>query len=252
MLRAADPSSARLAARMGRAATPTETSDATPMSRPKPRGAAISAVAMALAWSSLVASSVIAASGCLVTPTPDFQPARQTPAYLVAADAKPDLRQPVIVTDLNEQAALTFSASVVSQDQGPVYTELLIDYGFDNVANQKARYVLPGKSIPAGSIDDAPRSVSVNWYPSINPVGGGCHTVTLMVSHGFDEDGTGCPQRLCDASFLVWQVMLPCAAGDTCPTTCPPPTDTCPAELDHGVDSKITCPGDDQDAGVSP
>lgn len=228
--------------------------------RPIPRGCAISAEKRRVARSSLLAAcamlacSLVAASGsgCLVTPTPEFREPDQTPPYLVAADAKPDLRQPIVVTDLAEQPSLSFSASVVSEDKGPVFTELLIDYGFDNLAGQKARHVIRGKTVPAASFQDAPRPVLVNWYPSINPVGGGCHTVTLMVSHGFDDDGSGCPQRLCDASYLVWQVMLPCEVGETCPATCPPPTDTCPATLDHGVDPAITCPGDEQDAGVLP
>jgi hypothetical protein len=226
------------------------------------RAGAISSEKRTVARSSLLsacamlACSLVAASGsgCLVTPTPEFREPDQTPPYLVAADAKPDLRQPVIVTDLSQTPALTFSASVVSQDRGPIFTELLIDYGFDNAAGQKARYVISAPKVPAGSLDDAPRPVSATWYPVPGgyPVGGGCHTVTLMVSHGFDENGSGCPQRLCDASYLVWQVMLPCGVGETCPSTCPPPTDTCPATLDHGVDPAITCPGDEQDAGVLP
>jgi hypothetical protein len=224
------------------------------------RGAAISPEKRRVARSSLhaayamLACSLVAASssGCLVTPTPELREPDQTPPYLVAADAKPDLRQPIVVTDIAAQPSLSFGASVVSEDKGPVYTELLIDYGFENVAGQKARYVIRGKTLPAGSYQDGPRPVLVNWYLGLNGVGGGCHTVTLMVSHGFDEDSSGCPQRLCDASYLVWQVILPCDVGETCPTTCPPPTDTCPAALEQGVDPPITCPGDEQDAGALP
>lgn len=183
-------------------------------------------------------------SACLVTSTPSFEKPEQTPPFLVAADAKPDLRQPIVVADLSEQPALTFNATVISEDRDKVGVRLLVDYGFVNQAGQKARWVIYGHPIDAGSIGDAPRPVTATWYPGANPVErGGCHTVTMIVSHAFDDSDNGCPVRLCDSSSLTWQVILPCAPGDTCPTICDPAPDTCPVE-GEGASAELSCPGD--------
>jgi hypothetical protein len=193
-------------------------------------------------------------SGCLITSEPDFERPKQTPPFLVAADAKPDLRQPIVVTDLGGQPAITFNATVLSEDHEPVQVRLLIDYGFTNLRGQKARRVIPQKQVAAGSLNDGPRPLSAAWFPSSDPVDrNGCHTVTLMVSHRFDDNdsNTGCPVRLCDSSALVWQVVLPCDPGETCVTTCESAPDTCPPSAEGAsVPAELTCPGDDADGGA--
>lgn len=206
----------------------------------------------ALAWTSL-SLALVASPGCLITSAPEFERPKQTPPFLIAADAKPDLRQPIIVTDVG-QPAITFDATVLSEDHEPVQVRLLIDYGFTNVRGQKARRVIPQKQVAAGSLSDGPRPLSAAWFPSSDPVDrNGCHTVTLMVSHRFDDNdnNTGCPVRRCDSSALVWQVLLPCEPGEDCITTCEPAPDTCPPVAEGAsVPAELTCPGDDADAGA--
>lgn len=213
----------------------------------------------ALARRSLASVPVmVVVASCLVTSTPDLTPAPQQPPYLLVGGASPDPRTPVVIA--SDQKSQTFSASVVVNDTSAVVLkELLIDYGAHQDSGFKAlAEMAPVAIAPTGS---AVRPVSFKWFPG----GGkgqilfGCHTVTMIVSHGFDNS-IGCPWRLCDSSQLTWLVNYGLGPSDGCkPSDYPTPTDTCPLDdlppeataADHAaLHQQYPCPGDDADAGA--
>jgi hypothetical protein len=179
---------------------------------------------------------------CLVTSTPEFEDPPQTAPLLLGANASPDLREIVMV----DQPAIEFRASVVSEDADvSVKVRLLIDYGVQSLINERP-YLdaeVSIKEVPPGKLADGPRDVvaklfpdQILWVPKT-----GCHTVTMMVTHSFDQD-LGCPVDLDDSSQLTWQVIRcdesPCEPDftDFDPRQdCPKAQVSCPATASGGV-----------------
>jgi hypothetical protein len=156
------------------------------------------------------------ATGCLVTTTPQFQEQQQTAPFLVAHD--PDNRAFVVADDLVwlPVAHLNFGAYLVSEDASqPVELHMYLDYGVPTSIGggktQPFRSYTRGEQQPAGHLTDPPRLFNFEWIPPVifDP---GCHTVTLIASHHFDES-SNCPTHLADSSQVVWNVIR-CKSDD--------------------------------------
>jgi hypothetical protein len=171
------------------------------------------------------------AGSCLVTSTPEFEDPAQTPPFLLADTAIPDPRQILLIE--NTQSGQIFSAVVRSEDVGEdVQVRLLLDYGWKNVQlGLPYQDLQQGNRVPASTWDQDGRVARVNadFLQSLR-MEPGCHRITLMVSHAFD-DATGCPVPEVDAegnrtvddfSQITWTVVKCGPAG--CPTI--DPTDT--------------------------
>jgi hypothetical protein len=143
--------------------------------------------------------------GCLVTSTETFPDPAQTPPFLSATRASPALNQLIIVDGTSPQP-IEFSTFVRSEDQNAeLEAHLVADWPQTRSALQIAR-------IPPGTFAEE-RSLSFTWDPraptliSGQPLGRGCHPITLVVSHRFNPF-TSVPARLEDADFLVWWVLV--------------------------------------------
>jgi hypothetical protein len=207
------------------------------------------------------------ASACLVTSTPTFQGPTPTAPLLLEDTATPDLREPVLV-DIMSEYAQPFSASFVSEDpvdpatdlQEPVAFRLYFDYGQPLYFPPPELICKPflveldaRDNVAGGTLADGPRSIEMNWVVE-GPSSGflpGCHTVTMMASHAFD-DTSGCPVSLADSSQLTWIVNVcdstsathpctPCTSAspmgcmDNLLSGCAAPTASCPAVIDGGM-----------------
>lgn len=183
-------------------------------------------------------------AGCLVTSVPEFEEQAQTPPFLIASSAIPDIREFLLVED--GDVSLTFSAQVLSEDRGvPVQVAIYIDYGKENMAgNPWKRVVAEYPSIAPGTLEQGARRFNVTWYPDADFFNG-CHTITMMVTHEFDF--RRCPMRLKDSSHLVWQVLR-CSTKESCGTI--DPFTSCPnSTVDPLVECPEEAPGLEDDAG---
>lgn len=185
-------------------------------------------------------------SACLVTSTPSFDPPEQTRPFLVASSADPDPRGVLVVDSLNLPTSFDFTANVVSNDaNAPVELKLYLDYGFTNIAGQPFRKSLGNPpALPPSTMDDEKRPpAKARWFPGIDDVSFGCHTITLIASHRFD-DTLECPVCRNDSSQITWPVFR-CDSSK--------PMDT-PCSVDFSACAKWedTCkPAADPDAGAS-
>jgi len=155
----------------------------------------------------------MATPACLVTSTPDFSPPKRTAPFLIAATAVPDPRAVIIVdsSQSTQNQFIDFSAHVLSEDAGDkVQFKLYIDYGFPDSPDPDNRLpfrseVSTIRSLDPSSISDESRpAVQARWFPTSPDPGFGCHTVTLIASHEFD-DFTNCPVCKNDSSQITWQ-----------------------------------------------
>jgi len=179
----------------------------------------------------------LAAPACLITSVPVFDDPAASAPVLLPDRTDPDPRG-IVVLDASAPSQ-TFSAFVTSQDAGrPLEVRLLLDYGSPNDLGRPFRLVSPGPSLEPGALDDGPRPVRVTWTPGTLPRPPGCHRLTLMVSHEFDDGGTGCPASPDDYAQLTWLVQkcdeLGCPAVDLSRTkqsdddpSCPPVVAAC-------------------------
>jgi hypothetical protein len=162
-------------------------------------------------------------SACLVLSPPEYESPPQTAPYLIATAASPPIKQIITIDDKTK--SVEFSGSVLSEDNGvPVELALYIDFGQCNAANEPyKRKVYPLPKIAAGTIADGPRPFfGKKWFMESVPVANdGCHTVTMMVSHKFND--IVCPADLNDSSLLTWQVVQCGEDPSACPTTCAEP-----------------------------
>jgi hypothetical protein len=153
------------------------------------------------------------------------QQPRPTRPFVESPD--PDPRQ-VLVVDGQALAfksgntPIAFSAAVISQDDPDqsVASRLYIDFGSTShgAAGSPFQASILGSSVGSGTLDET-RRVVANWFPAQVTVDPGCHTATLVVSHGFDDSsngGLGCPLCDSDASMITWHVLRCDSASGNC------------------------------------
>jgi hypothetical protein len=184
------------------------------------------APALSVGRALLPALALMACTGCADDP----DPRHRTPPYLIAAEAYPDIRAPILIDD--STFYVEFGAAVLSEDDGaPVEIALYIDYGHANAAGHPYRNrAYPFEPILPGTLEDGPRTFEgKRWYLDSAPVALGCHTLTMMASHEFGSDI--CPADPADSDFLVWQVAKCDSDGGPCPPPCEltPCDDPCPS-----------------------
>jgi hypothetical protein len=97
--------------------------------------------------------------------------------------------------------------------------KLYVDYGAtdnldDRLPFRFATAILPLD--PTTITDPAQRVVQAPWFPKNSNSGPGCHNVTLIASHVFD-DIPGCPVCKNDSSQITWPVYL-CNGPPPCTT----------------------------------
>lgn len=176
-----------------------------------------------LASAASAAALALSLPACLVTSPPEYEPPPQTAPQLVASAAFPSLWK--LITIDERTPFLTFGGAVISEDDGEdVQFVLYIDYGTSNSAmNPYKNRVFPLPSVKAGKIADGQRSFEVPWYLDSVPIQKGCHTITLVASHEFEQVNV-CPADSKDMSTIEWK-LVNCDAGDQgCPTQCNEPT----------------------------
>lgn len=165
--------------------------------------------------------SVGGAGGCLITSDADFNEPAQTRPYLSRTSASPALDQ-ILITSPTSDLPVVFSARVQSEDNGQaVQARLVADW--------------PGTSGTLGvaTLSPAPfsagdRLFSISWAPNSptlttgEPLSVGCHPVTLIVTHQFNEL-TNQPARSDDVDLMTWWVVVIEDGGDLATTlaTCP-------------------------------
>ncbi len=182
----------------------------------------------------------VCCASCLVTSTPDFEPPERTPPELVAALATPDLREVIRVDETTGTVNLGAAVRSVEDAGEGVRFRLFLDYGIPNGFDLPYQDVVDGGAVTEPTGEDEVRRVSARWRPG-NDLSNGCHTLTLMVSHAFDETPQGpaldCPERLDDSSQLTWFVdfcrVPPCVEQPPCAeatVACPAVADDVPSE----------------------
>jgi hypothetical protein len=199
-----------------------------------------------LARSSLCLVLAMATPACLVTSTPSFDPPKQTRPFLVPSSADPDPRGVLIVDSLNLPTSVDFTANVISNDADEkVELRLYFDYGNTNVAGQPFWKSISPPSLPASTMDETSRPpAKARWFPGLDDPGFGCHTVTLVASHHFDET-VQCPVCRNDSSQITWP-MFRCDSRKPMDTPCSVDFSACAAWKDTchekaDADAGVTC-----------
>ena len=191
-------------------------------------------------------------AACLVTAKPQIEEPQTTAPFLVPSSADPDPREFIRIEG---DTPITLFADVVSEDgDRPVLTALYLDYGLQNPDLPDWPYALAirGNSFAAGTLADGPRRIHQTFIPFLySQLEPGCHTLTLVASHAFEQVTSEryCPSSLADSSQITWYV-LKCTAPGNCPTLdfasekqkCPVATVACPPK--GGPGTTIASPGD--------
>lgn len=189
----------------------------------------------------------MSAPACLVVSTPELDEPERTPPFLIASTADPDSRKVVLI---DSDAQRKFSALVRSEDDGgDLSVAMYIDYGDPSGNYEPGQDIpkwpyykwFPGPPVEAGTFSELDRRASATYFPILDPIKPGCHTLTMIVSHEFveNEDGRYCPRDLTDSSQLTW-IVFRCDA-EQCPADlkqlaaeqCPSAGLTCPARGDE-------------------
>lgn len=161
-------------------------------------------------------------SGCSESSAECAYP-EQTRPFLLGASADPPLGEVVLIgASGGNYGPVEFSAYVESEDAGQaVQAVLLVDHGdTSGVSNGPYRGFVPGNSLPPGRLVDGPRGpLSISWHPQTAEVSG-CHTVTLMATHQFQQSFGAyyCAADSDDVDTLTWVVALcDLASPGNCP-----------------------------------
>ncbi len=165
--------------------------------------------------SALFFSSAATQLGCLVTESPDFSEAQQTPPQLIPILPTTEFIRAIKV---GQNFSLPkFEAKVLSEDADQdLTTVLLIDYGKTGADGSPWSEAHPGAAVAAKTLADGPRKFGVTWQPrSLTPLG--CHTVTMLVTHAIKEKPPEywCPANENDFAALTWFVIL-CEVEEDC------------------------------------
>jgi hypothetical protein len=168
-----------------------------------------------LAASVIVLCGAVMMPSCLVTSSPDFQDPKRTRPLFVPDLASPDPRKVIVVDSTTNLIEL--EGFIVGEDAGsPVQARVLRDYGsYQPDVGQPFQESSNGTTTAAGTSDSEPRRVSGRVRRESFGLTPGCHRLTLMVSHSFDEE-TGCPSDPEDYDELSWLVLV-CDAPGVCP-----------------------------------
>lgn len=214
------------------------------------RGRAATWVSRSLGLVAIAGAMALAVPACLITSAPDFSPPKPTAPFLIPATADPDPRTVLLVDEAQTDPSTkyAFSAYVASEDAGQqVILKLYLDYGYpDNVVDPRQPfrdlYGLGGY-VAAGTLTDTQRVAAIDWAPSNTEPG--CHTITLVASHAFEDAITHCPVCLSDSSQITWPIFI---CNETKGYPCSVDFTECEA---WGKRSKSCPPSTEPDAGAN-
>ncbi len=177
----------------------------------------------------LATATVMLSASCLITSDPEFSDPERTPPFLLVDRATPDPRSIVVIHPT--EPSRTFSAFLRSEDAGdPVAVRLALDYGDAGIQGRPFQDSNNQPTVKPGHFTDAdPRLVIATCSVDELFMDEGCHRLSLMVSHRFD-DASGCPVDDGDYDVVTWTVIRCGATG--CPVIdpiagCPPVEKSC-------------------------
>jgi hypothetical protein len=174
---------------------------------------------MRLARTSLLCGFVLASStSCLITDTPSHEPARRTrPQLLESTTPTSEVFKLVRANNGTiDPSPAIFSADVVSEDAGqPLRPVLLIDYGQGDGSGAPWKDFEIGAVVAAATLQDGRREISIPWS-GVAQQAGGCHTVTMLVTHESKEvlPDFWCPKDADDFDTLSWLAVICEQVGD--------------------------------------
>lgn len=162
-----------------------------------------------------------AAAGCLVTSTTQFAEPEVRGPFIVSADPPSFKVIPISSADVAAGRPLTLTLTVRSDDAGQVLQTILFqDYrGFSGESGVDGKRVTFAFANPS-TFDDA-RDISVSYVP-VPPISDGCHSITAIVTHGYDTQHERLTQP---AALQTWWISVgePGAAPLDCYGVVEPP-----------------------------
>jgi hypothetical protein len=169
------------------------------------------------------------ASACLVTSSPTFDDPVQTKPFLEVETASPDPRE-IFRINLGENETVPFSAVVRSEDVDEnVRVKMLVDYGECGANGSPFKQAFGGAQVTAATFDETNRRAVYDVITDNLGLEVGCHRLTMMVSHEFD-DQFECPVDPQDFTQITWTVLVCDSEDQDCafdPLTCPPVEASC-------------------------
>jgi hypothetical protein len=169
-------------------------------------------------------------AGCLVTDVPDYEEPQLSQMLLF--DPAPPTTEFMRIPP--SQTSADLSAQLLSEDLGQnLYAAIIVDYGvpFCRLLQDGTESCEPwlqataSAIVDAGTLSGGPRTIPARWEINRTVIDGGCHSVTLLVTHrrkGSDP-GLWCPELPNDYATLTWWAFVECSPDDiTCETQeCP-------------------------------
>lgn len=141
---------------------------------------------------------------CLITAAPEFEDSEQSRPILLAETASPDPRAVIDFDIAVSQSQVVEAQLAPSNDKGqPIEVQLYVDYG-QPLGKLIAQRVFAGADVPPYDVGQPVRIAQAEIF---SPLALGCHSLTLIVAHEFDNPSQ-CPKRLDDSSQLTWQLLV--------------------------------------------
>lgn len=177
----------------------------------------------------LALGMVASAAGCLVTSSTQFAEPEVRGPFIVSVDPPTFKVIPVTTADVAAGRPITLTLTVRADDAGQVLQVILFqDYkGFSGTSGVDGKRVTFAFSNP--DTFDATRDISVSYTPS-PPLASGCHSITAIVTHGYDTQHERLTQP---AALQTWWLSV--GEPDSLPLDCygavtPPPANDAGAE----------------------
>jgi hypothetical protein len=137
--------------------------------------------------------------GCIFPGPPEYRSPDQTPPYLWQPD--PPTTEILFV---KSNKTVAFSAFVRSEDK-----EDLLAFLYLNFLNGPSESLQRGVAIiPASTMDDTSRQVSMNWTVPERPTPGTCEQLSMVVSHQSNFNADNYPIDSTDIGVLTWWVDI--------------------------------------------
>lgn len=159
-------------------------------------------------------------AGCLVGDPPPYEEPEVIYPRAIVNEAVPSVFQRL---DTSNDQVQPFIVPFVSEDLGErILAHLWLNYG------QPDEFELGRWEVPAGTIDDLERSITINWTmnPTIPP---GCYIITMLIGRSDDIDfSTQKPKEDRDdrVAFVHWTVAHGLPPHEITLQDCPPVYDT--------------------------
>lgn len=157
---------------------------------------------------------LIATTGCIVAPPPEYEEPQRTPPILDLYSAKP-FPGAAISIDRQDGATINdrveFRVPLRSDDQGEwLLWVLYVDRTFNELPVFRA-------DVPPSTLDDKDRYVEATWKADAT-YSKGCHTLSIVIAHqsSWNRDNLVWPELLdaSDAAVGTWWVNLDPGLGD--------------------------------------